>query len=108
MTIDQDKNIIFGDGATAKKNPNSTEEGTGMIVIGNSAAATGLDSIALGTNAVAQATTVRPYSAASSAPSAPTVHPGSGRYRPVQAGMRRPRSCPATPAVREDRRRRRG
>ena len=53
MTIDQDKNIICGDGATAKKNPNSTEEGTGMIVIGNSAAATGLDSIALGTNAVA-------------------------------------------------------
>lgn len=48
MTIDQDKNIICGDGATAKKNPNSTEEGTGMIVIGNSAAATGLDSIALG------------------------------------------------------------
>ena len=53
MTIDQDKNIICGDGATAKKNPNSTEEGTGMIVIGNSAAAAGLDSIALGTNAVA-------------------------------------------------------
>ena len=53
VTIDQDKNIICGDGATAKKNPNSTEEGTGMIVIGNSAAATGLDSIALGTNAVA-------------------------------------------------------
>ena len=53
MTIDQDKNIICGDGATAKKNPYSTEEGTGMIVIGNSAAATGLDSIALGTNAVA-------------------------------------------------------
>ena len=53
MTIDQNKNIICGDGATAKKNPNSTEEGTGMIVIGNSAAATGLDSIALGTNAVA-------------------------------------------------------
>ena len=53
MTIDQDKNIICGDGATAKKNPNSTEAGTGMIVIGNSAAATGLDSIALGTNAVA-------------------------------------------------------
>ena len=53
MTIDQDKNIICGDGATAKKNPHSTEEGTGMIVIGNSAAATGLDSIALGTNAVA-------------------------------------------------------
>ena len=54
MTIDQDKNIICGDGATAKKNPNSTEEGTGMIVIGNSAAATGLDSIALGTNTVAK------------------------------------------------------
>ena len=53
VTIDQDKNIICGDGATAKKNPYSTEEGTGMIVIGNSAAATGLDSIALGTNAVA-------------------------------------------------------
>ena len=53
VTIDQDKNIICGDGATAKKNPNSTEEGTGMIVIGNSAAATGLDSIALGTNTVA-------------------------------------------------------
>ena len=53
VTIDQDKNIICGDGATAKKNPHSTEEGTGMIVIGNSAAATGLDSIALGTNAVA-------------------------------------------------------
>ena len=53
VTIDQDKNIICGDGATAKKNPNSTEAGTGMIVIGNSAAATGLDSIALGTNAVA-------------------------------------------------------
>jgi len=53
VTIDQDKNIICGDGATAKKNPNSIEEGTGMIVIGNSAAATGLDSIALGTNAVA-------------------------------------------------------
>ena len=53
VTIDQDKNIICGDGATAKKNPNSTEEGTGMIVIGNSAAATGFDSIALGTNAVA-------------------------------------------------------
>lgn len=35
VTIDQDKNIICGDGATAKKNPNSTEEGTGMIVIGN-------------------------------------------------------------------------
>ena len=54
MTIDQDKNIICGDGATATKNPNSTEEGTGMIVIGNSAAATGLDSIALGTNTVAK------------------------------------------------------
>ena len=54
VTIDQDKNIICGDGATAKKNPNSTEEGTGMIVIGNSAAATGLDSIALGTNTVAK------------------------------------------------------
>ena len=53
VTIDQDKNIICGEGATAKKNPYSTEEGTGMIVIGNSAAATGLDSIALGTNAVA-------------------------------------------------------
>ena len=53
MTIDQDKNIICGDGATAKKDPNSTEAGTGMIVIGNSAAATGLNSIALGTNAVA-------------------------------------------------------
>ena len=53
VTIDQDKNIICGEGATAKKNPNSTEEGTGMIVIGNSAAATGLDSIALGTNTVA-------------------------------------------------------
>ena len=53
VTIDQDKNIICGDGATAKKNPYSTEEGTGMIVIGNSAAATGLNSIALGTNAVA-------------------------------------------------------
>ncbi len=54
VTIDQDKNIICGDGATATKNPNSTEEGTGMIVIGNSAAATGLDSIALGTNTVAK------------------------------------------------------
>ena len=53
MTIDQDKNIICGDGATAKKNPYSTEEGTGMIVIGNSAAATGRNSIALGTNTVA-------------------------------------------------------
>ena len=53
VTIDQDKNIICGDGATATKNPNSTEEGTGMIVIGNSAAATGLDSIAIGTNTVA-------------------------------------------------------
>ena len=54
MTIDQDKNIICGDGATASKNPGSTELGTGMIVIGNSAAATGLDSIALGTNTVAK------------------------------------------------------
>ena len=53
LTIDQDKNIICGDGATAKKNPGSTELGTGMIVIGNSAAAIGLDSIALGTNTVA-------------------------------------------------------
>ena len=53
MTIDQDKNIICGDGATAKKNPYSTEEGTGMIVIGNSAVATGRNSIALGTNTVA-------------------------------------------------------
>ena len=53
VKIDANKNIICGEGATASKDPSPSDPGTGMIVIGNSAAAKGYKSIALGTEAKA-------------------------------------------------------
>lgn len=53
MTIDQDKNIICGEGASASSDPDSAWPGRGMIVIGNSAAAKGYESTAIGDGAKA-------------------------------------------------------
>lgn len=51
MTIDQDKNIICGDGATASNDPDSVWPGSGIIVIGNGTVAKGYESTAIGNGA---------------------------------------------------------
>ena len=51
MTIDQDKNIICGDGATASNDPDSAWPGSGIIVIGNGTVAKGYESTAIGNGA---------------------------------------------------------
>lgn len=51
VTIDQDKNIICGDGATASNDPDSAWPGSGIIVIGNGTVAKGYESTAIGNGA---------------------------------------------------------
>ena len=51
MTIDQDKNIICGDGATASNDPDSDWPGSGIIVIGNGTVAKGYESTVIGDGA---------------------------------------------------------
>lgn len=51
MTIDQDKNIICGDGATASNDPDSAWPGSGIIVIGNGTVAKGYESTVIGDGA---------------------------------------------------------
>ena len=51
MTIDQDKNIICGDGATASNDPDSAWPGSGIIVIGNDTVAKGYESTVIGDGA---------------------------------------------------------
>lgn len=54
MTIDQNKNIICGDGATASRNPLQKDDGTNIVVIGNNATGIGSETIAIGYNAKAE------------------------------------------------------
>lgn len=51
VTIDQDKNIICGDGATASNDPDSDWPGSGIIVIGNGTVAKGYESTVIGNRA---------------------------------------------------------
>ena len=51
MTIDQDKNIICGVGATASNDPDSDWPGSGIIVIGNDTVAKGYESTVIGDGA---------------------------------------------------------
>lgn len=51
MTIDQDKNIICGEGATASNDPDSDWPGSGIIVIGNGTVAKGYESTVIGDGA---------------------------------------------------------
>ena len=51
VTIDQDKNIICGDGATASNDPDSDWPGSGIIVIGNGTVAKGYESTVIGDGA---------------------------------------------------------
>lgn len=51
VTIDQDKNIICGDGATASNDPDSAWSGSGIIVIGNGTVAKGYESTVIGDGA---------------------------------------------------------
>lgn len=51
MTIDQDKNIICGAGATASNDPDSAWPGSGIIVIGNGTVAKGYESTVIGDGA---------------------------------------------------------
>ena len=51
MIIDQDKNIICGDGATASNDPDSAWPGSGIIVIGNGTVAKGYESTVIGDGA---------------------------------------------------------
>lgn len=51
VTIDQDKNIICGDGATASNDPDSAWPGSGIIVIGNGTVAKGYESTVIGDGA---------------------------------------------------------
>ena len=54
VTIDQDKNIICGDGATASRNPIQKDDGKNIVVIGNNATGIGSETIAIGYNAKAE------------------------------------------------------
>ena len=54
MTIDQNKNIICGDGATASRNPLQKDDGTNIVVIGNNATGIGSETIAIGYKAKAE------------------------------------------------------
>ena len=54
VTIDQNKNIICGDGATASRNPLQKDDGTNIVVIGNNATGIGSETIAIGYNAKAE------------------------------------------------------
>lgn len=51
VTIDQDKNIICGEGATASNDPDSDWPGSGIIVIGNGTVAKGYESTVIGDGA---------------------------------------------------------
>ena len=51
VTIDQDKNIICGDRATASNDPDSDWPGSGIIVIGNGTVAKGYESTVIGDGA---------------------------------------------------------
>ena len=54
VTIDQNKNIICGDGATASRNPLQKDDGTNIVVIGNNATGIGSETIAIGYKAKAE------------------------------------------------------
>ena len=54
VTIDQNKNIICGDGATASSNPLQKDDGTNIVVIGNNATGIGSETIAIGYKAKAE------------------------------------------------------
>ena len=51
VTIDANKNIICGDGATASNDPDSAWPGSGIIVIGNGTVAKGYESTVIGDGA---------------------------------------------------------
>ena len=54
VKIDDKKNIICGEGATASRNPNQQDDGTNIVVIGNNATGIGSETIAIGYNAKAE------------------------------------------------------
>ena len=54
VTIDDKKNIICGEGATASRNPLQKDDGTNIVVIGNNATGIGSETIAIGYNAKAE------------------------------------------------------
>ena len=54
VTIDDKKNIICGEGATASRNPLQQDDGTNIVVIGNKATGIGSETIAIGYNAKAE------------------------------------------------------
>ena len=54
IKIDDKKNIICGEGATASRNPNQQDDGTNIVVIGNNATGIGSETIAIGYNAKAE------------------------------------------------------
>ena len=54
VKIDDKKNIICGEWATASRNPNQQDDGTNIVVIGNNATGIGSETIAIGYNAKAE------------------------------------------------------
>ena len=54
VTIDDKKNIICGEGATASRNPLQKDDGTNIVVIGNNATGIGSETIAIGYKAKAE------------------------------------------------------
>ena len=54
VKIDDKKNIICGEGATASRNPLQKDDGTNIVVIGNNATGIGSETIAIGYNAKAE------------------------------------------------------
>ena len=54
VKIDDKKNIICGEGATASRNPLQQDDGTNIVVIGNNATGIGSETIAIGYNAKAE------------------------------------------------------
>ena len=54
VKIDDKKNIICGEGATASRNPIQKDDGTNIVVIGNNATGIGSETIAIGYKAKAE------------------------------------------------------